>query len=119
MHKTKNTSLCLLGITVPVGPQEKVCKAIVVCFTADLPAKAKVLHFNQYNGEYGCNTCVHAGKTVPVGRGITRAFEYRATPEPLRDHNRCFELGRQALQIKHVCTYCIYFYGHLTCDWIL
>ena len=50
-----------LGIEVmtPDGPQQ--CKAIITLGSFDLPAKAKVMNFKQYNGEYSCSTSLEKG----------------------------------------------------------
>ncbi len=42
---------------------------MVLCATADLPGKAKLLNFMQYNGESGCSVCKQKGDVVAVGRG--------------------------------------------------
>ncbi len=94
-----------IGIEVPVGPQQElaICKAMVLCLTVDLPAKAKVLAVTQFNGEYGCTNCKHQGEVVPVGRGHTRVYSYQRTrTAPLRTHSECFKLGRQALKEQQV-----------------
>ncbi len=107
------------GIKVPVGPQQepKVCRAMVLCFTADLPAKAKVLTFMQFNGEYGCCICKHPGQVVASGRGHTRAYNHRLRPVPLRKHSECFQLGKQALRAQQVlCMLYIHAYKIATCN---
>ena len=38
------------------------CKAILLCFTCDLPAKAAVHNCVQFNGFYGCPRCMHQGR---------------------------------------------------------
>ena len=43
---------------------EVTCKAKLLIIIADLPAKAALLNCNQYNGQYGCATCLHPGQQV-------------------------------------------------------
>ena len=101
------TNRCL-GVEVPVGPNQKVerSQAMVLCVTTDLPAKAKLLNFMQFNGEYGCTVCKHKGKVVAVGAGRSRVYKNPRTPAPpLRSHEDCLALGKRALQTKKVCGY--------------
>ena len=37
------------------------CKAYLLSFVSDLPAKAAVLNFIQFNGYYGCSKCKQQG----------------------------------------------------------
>uniref|UniRef100_A0ABD2XFT0 Uncharacterized protein n=1 Tax=Trichogramma kaykai TaxID=54128 RepID=A0ABD2XFT0_9HYME len=39
-------------------------RGIIICGTADLPAKSLFLEMNQHNGRFGCTTCVQDGLTV-------------------------------------------------------
>ena len=73
------------------------CRLMVLSAIADLPAKAKLLNFMQFNGKYGCSVCEQEGKVVPVGRGQTRVYEYINCP-PQRSHLKCYELGKKALR---------------------
>ena len=40
------------------------CKAILLCCTCDLPAKAAVLNCIQFNGFYGCPRCTQKGMYI-------------------------------------------------------
>eukprot|EP00734_Pompholyxophrys_sp_LG126_P000290 Pompholyxophrys_sp_v1_NODE_90_length_2115_cov_23.848058.p1 type:complete len:650 gc:universal NODE_90_length_2115_cov_23.848058:2064-115(-) len=44
----------------------------IINVTADLPAKATLLNMHQFNGEYGCSTCLAPG--VLSGRGQSRYY---------------------------------------------
>jgi len=92
------------GITVPVGPEQTMatCRGMVLCVTADLPGKAKVLAFNQFNGEYGCSVCTQRGDVVAVGRGNTRVYKYLDPPASLRTHLESVANGKQALRTQMV-----------------
>ena len=80
----------------------KRCKAIVLCATLDLPAKAKVQNVIQFNGEFGCSSCKQPGKVVPVGAGNTRVYEYLVPASPLKTHQECFTIGKKALETGQV-----------------
>ena len=67
---------------------------MILCVTTDLPGKAKLLNFTQFNGEYGCTVCTQKGKVVPVGAGRTRVYE---------SHEDCLTFGKRALQTQKVC----------------
>ena len=40
----------------------KVCHVALLCTTCDLPAKAMLLNFVQFNGFYGCSRCLQKGE---------------------------------------------------------
>ena len=92
------------GIAVPVGPEQTMttCRAMVLCVTADLPGKAKVLAFNRYNGQYGCSVCTQEGEVVAVGRGNARVYQYMNLPAPLRTHWESHAHGKQAPRTQMV-----------------
>lgn len=96
---------CLFtGIVVPVGPDKTLhtCKAVLLCSTLDLPAKAKVLGFHQFNGEYGCASCEQEGRVVAVGKGRARVYEYLNPPAHMRSHKESYTLGLRALRTQEV-----------------
>ena len=49
-------------ITTPNGP--KILKAKLLACVFDLPAKAMALNFTQWNGRYGCSSCLDIGTQV-------------------------------------------------------
>ncbi len=52
-------------------------KPFVICFTADLPARAAVQNVVQFNGFYGCSFCEQPGVTVHTSlRGHVHAFPF-------------------------------------------
>lgn len=92
-----------VGIQVLIGEDQlALCKAKVLFTSLDLPAKAKVLEFTQFNGRYGCAVCKEEGIVVRVGRGSTRVYPYSDNLS-LRDHNESAHFGRRALADKEVC----------------
>ena len=48
-----------------------ICRAMLLCGTCDLPAKAIVYNMKQYNGEYGCSHCLQSGKRLKLSTGGT------------------------------------------------
>ncbi len=96
-----------VGIEVPVGPEHtlRTCGVMVWCATADLPGKAKIMEFTQYNGAYGCTACIHPGETVSVGRGCTRAYRHLAPPALMCTHAQSFLHWKQAVGTGMVRTY--------------
>lgn len=56
-----------LGISVsfPNGEQA-ICRAALLCAVLDLPARAIVTNFVQYNGYWGCGHCLQKGKTISI-----------------------------------------------------
>lgn len=58
------------------GRGEFVCKAFVMCGTADLPARSLLCNSNQYNGAYSCWKCLQKGGTAKVGKGHSHIFPF-------------------------------------------
>lgn len=46
-----------------------ICRAMLLCGSCDLPAKAIVYNMKQYNGEYGCSHCLQSGKRLTLDTG--------------------------------------------------
>lgn len=59
----------------------------------DTPAKASVLREKQFNGEFGCPTCLHPGKRMQNGAQI-----YLPKKHPLRTHKEVINDGMEALR---------------------
>lgn len=53
--------LATTGIALCTPEGVKIVRGKVVLGIFDLPAKAAVLNMKQFNGEYGCSTCLHPG----------------------------------------------------------
>lgn len=53
--------LIVTGIEVTVDNSKVICKVILLSCTCDLPARAAVLNFTQFNGFYGCCRCKQKG----------------------------------------------------------
>ena len=67
------SSLKTNGVEVylPDTSRNFVYRAMLLCGTCDLPAKAVVLNMKQYNGEYGCSHCLQTGKRLKLDTGGT------------------------------------------------
>ena len=62
--------------------QTQFCKVKLVSAVFDLIARALVLTMKQFNGEYGCNVCLHPGKRLGNGsRVFLPGIDY-----PMRTH---------------------------------
>lgn len=55
----------------PDIPGNFLCRALLVCGTCDLPAKAIVYNMTQFNGYFGCTHCLQSGKQLSVGSNST------------------------------------------------
>ena len=74
-------------------------RGLLICGTADLPAKALFLSMNQYNGRFGCQICLQEGGTVDR----TRVYPFTENII-LRTEQNILECSVQALDIgKPVC----------------
>ena len=65
------TCCIFLGIDVILPDTQDVLQVTVhvLCGTCDLPAKALVQNFNQFNGAYGCGFCLQSGKSFLTEKG--------------------------------------------------
>ena len=81
-------------------------KAFVIGYTCDLPARAAVQNFVQFNGYFGCSFCEQPGKSVSTGTsgGHVHVFPYqRHSPtEPLRTTKSTVLHAAAAIQQKTV-----------------
>jgi hypothetical protein len=62
-----------IPMQIPEGDPVMI-KAMVLCGTCDMPAKALFLNFNLYNGYYGCTACKQRGERLPDNRHVYRFF---------------------------------------------
>lgn len=53
-----------------------ICRAIMLCGTADLPARSLLCNYIQYNGAYACWKCEQVGRTEASGKGHARIFPF-------------------------------------------
>lgn len=53
-----------------------ICRAILLCGTADLPARSLLCNLIQYNGADACSNCEQEGKTEASGKGHVRIFPF-------------------------------------------
>lgn len=76
-------------------------RAVLLCGTCDLPAKACVCNAVQYNGLFGCFKCLQPGCTVKVGNkgGHVHAFPFNKedVKGPPRTHDQCLADAKAAI----------------------
>ena len=66
-----------------------ICKKILLCGTAHLPARSILCNHIQYNGAFSCRKCEQEGKTATVGKGHAGIFLYDdETQKALKEHKR-------------------------------
>ena len=78
-------------IKTPSGPMLYHAKLVLGVF--DAPAKASVLCEKQFNGEFGCPTCLHPGKRLQNGARIYLPKKY-----PLQTHKKVTEDAMEAVR---------------------
>lgn len=76
-------------------------RAVLLCGTCDLPAKACVCNTMQYNGSFGCFKCLQPGCTVKVGNrgGHVHAFPFNMenVKGPPRTNEQCINDAKEAI----------------------
>ena len=78
-----------------------ICRAMLLCGTCDLPAKAMVYNITQFNGKYGCSHCLQSGKTFRVGqRGNVHIYPYMQDNPigPLRTNEQFHQHSLEAVE---------------------
>ena len=69
-------TLATEGVKVHINGALETARMRLLLVALDLPAKALVMNFHQYNGECGCQVCEQEGETMAIGRGHTRVYGY-------------------------------------------
>ncbi|KAL3987097.1 organic solute transporter subunit alpha [Sarotherodon galilaeus] len=67
----------------------------LVC-SSDAVARPLLRNCKQFNGEYGCDWCLHPGTVVTKGSGSVRSYRYDETKQASRSKNMFVENGREA-----------------------
>ena len=70
-----------------------------ICVSCDLPAKALVQNFIQFNGVYGCGFCEQPGEVVTTAKGgnvITFPYVAHDPKGPPRTQQKCIEDAKEA-----------------------
>ena len=81
----------------------------VICCSCDLPAKALVQNFVQFNGFYGCGFCKQPGTSIRTENGGTvLAFLYdQQLPKgPARTQQQCMQYAKDA--VKECSSVCLF-----------
>ena len=109
---TDSLSVLYSGIklTSPDIVGNVICRAMLLCGTCDLPAKAMVYNMTQYNGFHGCSHCLQSGETFKVGqRGKVHIYPYKQdnptgpkrTNEQLHQHSQeAVDTGKVVFGVK-------------------
>lgn len=90
----------LLGFEVPIDSKSIHISVHVICVSCDLPAKALVQNFMQFNGLYGCGYCEQSGEVVTTMRGgSVTTFPYiKDNPTgPARTFDKCLRDSAEAV----------------------
>ncbi|XP_025762011.1 uncharacterized protein LOC102082017 isoform X2 [Oreochromis niloticus] len=67
----------------------------LVC-SSDAVARPLLRNCKQFNGEYGCDWCLHPGTVVTKGCGSVRSYRYDETKQASRSKNMFVENAREA-----------------------
>ena len=69
----------------------------LVC-SSDAIARPLLRNCKQFNGEYGCDWCLHPGVVMPKGRGFIRSYVYDEEQQVKRTHNEFRDNAVKAVQ---------------------
>ena len=84
--------LTTVGVTIELPTGDVTVKAKLVLDVFDLPAKAAVLSYIQFNGKYGCSVCLHPGKYI----SHRRIYPPRKTS--MRTHDQMISFGQETIE---------------------
>lgn len=85
----------------------------VLCCSCDLPARAIVQNFNQFNGAYGCGFCEQPGSSFRTDNGGTVhvfPYDHKSPKGPPRTEKSCIEHAKEAIR-DHVVVMSKYMWG--------
>ena len=88
------------GVSILVDGVKFICKAFLICATADIPVKAMLLEMKQHNGEYSCSKCLQPGSNFrTINNGNIRVFPYdeKNPSGPARNHNSFLDDASKAI----------------------
>ena len=99
-------------------------RGILLCGTADAPAKSLMQNFVQFNGFNECSYCTEQGKTVTGARGHTHAYpfnrgnllkgyETERTYENTLQH--AYDAHKSQLKVFQLTTCTVFFRGSPKC----
>lgn len=89
-------------------------RAVVLCCTVDLPAKALVQNHTQFNGFYGCSFCEQPGQTMLTeGGGHVHVYPFDPTSPsgPEKEHDKVMQYASQALEQQEPVNEYLYMYA--------
>ncbi len=82
-------------ISLPDCQSKITVKAMLLCCTCDMPAKAMVLNMIQFNGRFGCPRCLQPGKSVQTGKGSGHVWTFPFNKEDICGPKRTDEQFRK------------------------
>ena len=86
-----------IGVDVLVEGSVVTCRCFLICATADIPAKARMLNMKQHNGDHACGKCFQPGTNLRTTTGgNVRVFPFGKS-YPKRTHDDFIEDARQAV----------------------
>lgn len=71
------------------------CRVVAALMMCDSVARPILQNMTQFNGQYGCNLCLHPGEQVQKGNGSVRVYPYKEMPK--RDHASTIGNAREAM----------------------
>ena len=100
-----------IEIITPHGPSK--CKAVVLVYTADLPARAMIANMKQFSGSYACTTCTDEGKNTWSSNSLHRVWPYgtsatvRTVEDVKRNIREAVSTGKAVCYFVSCCMFCI------------
>lgn len=64
--------------------------------SSDAVARPLLRNCKRFNGEYGCDWCLHPGTVVKKGSGCVRSYPYDQTKQAARSDQRFRDNAKQA-----------------------
>ncbi|XP_067203636.1 uncharacterized protein [Linepithema humile] len=72
-----------------------IVRGVTLMGICDLPAKSECLNFIQFNGDFGCPSCLCKGQRVPISKGFLHVYPYENQIE-LRTSEQTIEYANLA-----------------------
>ena len=114
----------IVGVNILVpGRQDPLNLTVhILCSSFDLPARALVQNFNQFNGAFGCGFCEQPGRSFQTEKGGTvRVFPYSLPFGPVRTKDSSIRHAKEAIKehkvvrilLHAICVYVLIITAHV------
>jgi len=86
------------GFSWVINGKQLITKVVLSVVSCDSVARPCLQNLKQFNGEYGCSFCLHAGKVTAKGKGFVRSYVHQHVDD--RTNETMLQYAEEALQLN-------------------